>query len=897
MSYRNPKAAPINTGAAVYKGIQKLSSDVVTFANNERARKAALIAQGLVFSQEIDDNVNKMGSNIGEGGQSSFQTQIIKEGRGVKDQMSKQFDVLGRTFSSPEDRAKAKAEITRLQKYPKQLVQEMATGKYIVEQLSTGMQLKAGTAGSVSFSNDINLVGVGMDLKNGGKNTTIENKNGGRVLVTKNDEGEDFRLNISAITQSLADNPDQALFKTVVDTQADIDMYTAQLGLSKGVDKETLIKNKYLTAEAPIMIAGVKTIPYSVNKDVIKTAVSKLSTDLLTKPENYVYANSLWQDHMGNSTTLRQSLGLKKENLDAVTSEIQDHYIKKALEQAQLNIGFTLTDTPLAADKVTKLTAGEIKQNDYKVKVAEFQEDAKKGGFFDNLTGLINKLTGPNVPWLANYNDDTKNQEIREMLSGRGLSILPIYSGDGTLIPGVLNLADGPNKQSTEISSKNLTKKELTNAILVMQGVKPADIKKIVEGSNVDASKQTIKTFADNWRKENPGATAVEITKAYEESIKKKVVKEEGVINESELDFEDQSGAKIPNAPNRNGVRINYDNQGNIVGESSHIMKTETDGKGNWFSFPTLFQDKDGTWVDMSKEAEIDWKPVYEEAKKRGEIIDFGKDKESALAYGKGSWKKKTSINEVIETPAEVIETPVEVIEETTKKINDPATTKVEEKELIGKIDNIISSSPDPKKVVADIGKTDPAVAKNPLNFANKYLGIDENDPKQQKVIKGFLTSAVPKFIKNDEDVTKDTSAWCAAFVNSILKAGKFNTLDDKGDNFNLVRAKEYERIGTKVDSIVEAKEGDILVTRKRLKNNKGQYYYQYHTGFYAGKKNGKYTMLGGNQNDKVSVWPITKEEIYATRRIEGVEEMSESSRNKILNTEFYDKREETKLI
>ena len=68
MSYRNPKAAPINTGAAVYKGIQKLSSDVVTFANNERARKAALIAQGLVSSQEIDDNVNKMGSNIGEGG-------------------------------------------------------------------------------------------------------------------------------------------------------------------------------------------------------------------------------------------------------------------------------------------------------------------------------------------------------------------------------------------------------------------------------------------------------------------------------------------------------------------------------------------------------------------------------------------------------------------------------------------------------------------------------------------------------------------------------------------------------------------------------------------------------------------------------------------------------------
>jgi hypothetical protein len=480
MSYRNPKAAPINTGAAVYEGIQKLSSDVVTFANNERNRKAALIEQGLAFSQEVDDNVNKMGNNIKAGGQSNFQTQIVKEGRGVKDKMSKQFGILSQTFSSPEARAKAKAEIARLQKYPKQLVQEMATGKYIVEQLSAGMQLKAGAAGSVSFSNDINLVGVGMDLKNGGENTTIENENGGRVLVTKNKDGKAFRLNISAITQSLADNPDQALFKKVVDTQADVDMYVAQLGLSKGVDKETLIKNEYLTAEAPIMIAGVKTIPYSVNKGVIKNAVSKLSTDLLTKPENYVYANSLWQDHMGNSTTLSQSLGLKNKNLNAVTSEIQDHYVKKALEQAQLNLGFTLTDKLPTKDKVTKLTAGEIKQKEYKVRVSEFQEDAKKGGFFDKITAQINKRAGDYGP----YTQDEKDDELRKMLSARGLSVLPIYGSDGEVIPGVLNLADGPNKQSTEISSKNLTKEELTNAILVMQGIKPADIKTITSDLN-----------------------------------------------------------------------------------------------------------------------------------------------------------------------------------------------------------------------------------------------------------------------------------------------------------------------------------------------------------------------------------------------------------------------------
>ena len=65
-------------------------------------------------------------------------------------------------------------------------------------------------------------------------------------------------------------------------------------------------------------------------------------------------------------------------------------------------------------------------------------------------------------------------------------------------------------------------------------------------------------------------------------------------------------------------------------------MRTETLYGKNWFSFPTLFQDEDGTWIDKTKEAEKEWKPVYEEAKKRGEIIEFGEDKEKALEFGKG---------------------------------------------------------------------------------------------------------------------------------------------------------------------------------------------------------------------------------------------------------------------
>ena len=91
-----------------------------------------------------------------------------------------------------------------------------------------------------------------------------------------------------------------------------------------------------------------------------------------------------------------------------------------------------------------------------------------------------------------------------------------------------------------------------------------------------------------------------------------------------------QNGIEVPK---RQGARKNPDGT-----ESTHLMATETlDGK-NWFSFPTLFQDPDGTWIDMSDKP---WKEAYEEAKKRGELIDFGTDKEAAIKFGEGSWKPK----------------------------------------------------------------------------------------------------------------------------------------------------------------------------------------------------------------------------------------------------------------
>lgn len=100
----------------------------------------------------------------------------------------------------------------------------------------------------------------------------------------------------------------------------------------------------------------------------------------------------------------------------------------------------------------------------------------------------------------------------------------------------------------------------------------------------------------------------------------------------------------------RQGTRANYEMSPMSLAvfptsESTHLYAAETlDGK-NWVAFPTLFQDPDGTWVDMSEHYKKDWVPVYEEAKRRGEVIDFGTNKEEAINWGEGSWKEKNEMS------------------------------------------------------------------------------------------------------------------------------------------------------------------------------------------------------------------------------------------------------------
>ena len=85
----------------------------------------------------------------------------------------------------------------------------------------------------------------------------------------------------------------------------------------------------------------------------------------------------------------------------------------------------------------------------------------------------------------------------------------------------------------------------------------------------------------------------------------------------------------------REGVRVNPDGS-----ESTHLMKREYVPGTGWVAFPSLFQDEDGTWVDMSTKPDKEWESTYEEAKSRGEVYKFGEDEQAAIEFAdEGSWK------------------------------------------------------------------------------------------------------------------------------------------------------------------------------------------------------------------------------------------------------------------
>lgn len=103
--------------------------------------------------------------------------------------------------------------------------------------------------------------------------------------------------------------------------------------------------------------------------------------------------------------------------------------------------------------------------------------------------------------------------------------------------------------------------------------------------------------------------------------------------------------------------------------------------------------------------------------------------------------------------------------------------------------------------------------------------------------------------------VVDDETAWCAAFVGAMLKAGGF-------PHTGALNARSYTDYGQHVD-IQDAQPGDIVVFSRG--DPKG---WQGHVGFFVRRDGDNIVVLGGNQANQVNESRYPVKRLLAVRRV-----------------------------
>lgn len=114
-----------------------------------------------------------------------------------------------------------------------------------------------------------------------------------------------------------------------------------------------------------------------------------------------------------------------------------------------------------------------------------------------------------------------------------------------------------------------------------------------------------------------------------------------------------------------------------------------------------------------------------------------------------------------------------------------------------------------------------------------------------------LILSWVKKFIpnaKNDDDF-----AWCSIFINNITKELGYIYTDS-------ALARSWLNIGEKIEKPLI---GDIVVF---WRDNQNSTYG--HVGLYIREDDKKIWVLGGNQNNQVSIAPYSKDKVLGYRRL-----------------------------
>jgi len=494
MSYRNPKAAPVVTNEAIYMGVAKLSEDLYTFATAESNRKSDIISESVNTFKEFDDNILEAGKNI-SGGSDKVSLSFLEAANNVKNELQDQYDLISKTFSTPKQREIAKSKIAKLNEYPNQVLNDIGTTKYIKDKYQESLLIKSGEAGSISLTNDINILAIAADLSSGGNNTTLEtDKNGNNFYVTKKGK-ETYKLNISQISKSIKADPNLKVFNTVMDDSSDITAFQNILGIKSKESIPAMLNSGIIKKEKrQTSAAGKEFEIYTYDLDEAVKRSRKLAKSYIEEPRNYSRTNSIWQDKLKNKESLKSALGKNNENKDDVLKKIQDYFIEKSISEAKGNqLGFSLEikktekKEPNKADGKRPPTASQIATQD----------------LIKNTTESIKALDVTKLK-----SSEQISRAVREM----GFEARENEDGDVAIYKG--NVFKG------EVPAGSTPTKAL-ESLAIASGLSLGQAKKAVEGSKTDFDK-----FVEEYDKENPSPVSnafrtQEIMKAYEKSKNK----------------------------------------------------------------------------------------------------------------------------------------------------------------------------------------------------------------------------------------------------------------------------------------------------------------------------------------------------------------------------------------
>ena len=129
----------------------------------------------------------------------------------------------------------------------------------------------------------------------------------------------------------------------------------------------------------------------------------------------------------------------------------------------------------------------------------------------------------------------------------------------------------------------------------------------------------------------------------------------------------------------------------------------------------------------------------------------------------------------------------------------------------------------------------------NPFEFGEQLLNL--GDSAWRETGSNPNIGALWDEIAYDSSIYSDSTAWCAIYASAVLKRS--------GNKYiKSASSRVYANYGVKVDSLNDAKTGDIIVF---YRNGRGSVYG--HVGFYAGSHNRDYCyILGGNQSNSLNV-------------------------------------------